>query len=91
MNVYQPLVTSAVELCLAAAPVCLWYLFLQRLGLISDKNTRKKASPLAVHAVKRTATLIKNGADVPRSPEFVQGLERFERYVNPIPTSFASF
>ncbi|KAJ7916230.1 hypothetical protein B0H13DRAFT_2450856, partial [Mycena leptocephala] len=69
MNVYQPLATSTVELCLAATP---------RLGLISNKNTRKKASSLAVHAVKRTATLIKNGADVPRSHEFLQGLERFE-------------
>jgi hypothetical protein len=39
--------------------------------------------------VKRTAALIKNGADVPRSPEFLQDLERFERYVNPIPTWFA--
>jgi hypothetical protein len=51
---------------------------LQLLGLISDKNTRKKTSSLAVHAVKRTVTLIKNGADVPHSPEFLQGLERFE-------------
>jgi hypothetical protein len=79
MNVYQPLATSTVELCLAATPVCLQMRFsLQQLGLISDKNTRKKASSLAVHAVKRTATLIKNGADVPRSHEFLQGLERFE-------------
>ncbi|KAJ7822421.1 hypothetical protein B0H13DRAFT_2376684 [Mycena leptocephala] len=75
MNVYQPLATSAVELCLAATP-----------------NTRKKASSLAVHAVKRTAVLIKNGADVPRSHEFLQGLERFEtaldmirRHVESIP------
>jgi hypothetical protein len=52
---------------------------LQRLGLISDKNTRKKTSSLAVHAVKRTAALIENGADVLRSPEFLLGLERFER------------
>jgi hypothetical protein len=79
MNVYQPLATSTVELSLAATPVCLQRLFsLQRLGLISDKNTRKKASSLAVHAVKRAAVLITNGADVPRSPEFLQGLERFE-------------
>jgi hypothetical protein len=53
--------------------------YLRQFELISDKNTRKKASSLAVHAVKKTATLIKNGADVPRSPEFLQGLERFER------------
>jgi hypothetical protein len=51
----------------------------RRFALISYKNTRKKASSLAAHAVKRTAVLIKNGADVPRSPEFLQGLERFER------------
>jgi hypothetical protein len=52
---------------------------LQRLGLTTgDKNTRKKTSLLAVHAVKRTATLIKNGADFPCSPEFLQGLERFD-------------
>ncbi|KAJ7916182.1 hypothetical protein B0H13DRAFT_2450733 [Mycena leptocephala] len=56
-NVYQPLVTSAVELCLASTP-----------------NTRKKTSSLAVHAVKRTAALIENGADVLRSPEFFTGL-----------------
>ncbi|KAJ7916185.1 hypothetical protein B0H13DRAFT_2658449 [Mycena leptocephala] len=75
MNMYQPLVTSVLELCLAAAP-----------------NTRKKTSSLAVHAVKITATLIKNGADVPRSPEVLLGLERFEstldmirRHVESIP------
>ncbi|KAJ7822425.1 hypothetical protein B0H13DRAFT_1920179 [Mycena leptocephala] len=81
MSVYQPLVTSAVELCLAAAP---------RLGLISDKDSRKKASSLAMHAVKRTATLIKNGADVPRLPEFLQGLERFESTLDMIRRHFES-
>ncbi|KAJ7822422.1 hypothetical protein B0H13DRAFT_2681786 [Mycena leptocephala] len=57
-----------------------------------DPKHPKKTSSLAVHAVKRTATLIKNGADVPRLPEFLQGLERFEstldmirRHVESIP------
>ncbi|KAJ7916183.1 hypothetical protein B0H13DRAFT_2658448 [Mycena leptocephala] len=75
MNMYQPLVTSAVESCLASTP-----------------NTRKKTLSLAVHAVKRTATLKKHGADALRSPEFLLGLERFEsaldmirRHVESIP------
>jgi len=61
MNAYQPLATSAVEVCAAAAP-----------------NPRKKAWSLAAHAVKRTATLIENGANVPLSSELLHGLETFE-------------
>ncbi|KAF8201129.1 hypothetical protein K438DRAFT_638003 [Mycena galopus ATCC 62051] len=42
-------------------------------------DARKKVSPLAVYAAKRTSTLIKDRADIPMSAERKKGLEEFER------------
>ncbi|KAJ7088989.1 hypothetical protein C8R44DRAFT_751670 [Mycena epipterygia] len=61
MSTYQPLATSALEICVSTIP-----------------HTGKKASSLAVHAVKRKRALIVDGFGIPLPPERREGLDKFE-------------
>ncbi|KAJ7603057.1 hypothetical protein DFH06DRAFT_341991 [Mycena polygramma] len=67
LNAYQPLVTSAVEVCLSAIP-----------------NSRKRASSLVAHAMKKTAALIENGVKLPITPELQKNIDNFERALDDI-------
>ncbi|KAJ7640694.1 hypothetical protein DFH06DRAFT_1137547 [Mycena polygramma] len=73
LNVYQPLVTSAVEVCVSGTPT-------------NHKISRKRVSSLAAFAVKKTAALVKNGVNSPSplTPECQLGLENFERALDNI-------
>jgi CMP-2-keto-3-deoxyoctulosonic acid synthetase len=80
MNAYQPLATSALEVCVSATQVCLLYFSRATIATDRRQHTGKNTSLLAVHAVKRTAALIEAGVDIPMSPERRESLERFQRW-----------